>query len=107
MLVIGFFASKPVTSYGWAHRIQSTLTADGGPISGEKRVVAIDPRTLFVGGALISNPDGTFLFRGLPALPVGHPGWMLVANDNLITGEAVDGTYNATVMDMVQPSAGA
>ena len=96
----------PPSGYPWPHRVAGTLTADNLPVQGRKRVAALDRKTLFVGGTTISEPGGAFLFRGLPELPPGHGGWLIVAQDNLIDGEPNDGTYNAVVGDLIAPEMG-
>lgn len=107
MVIVDVFSVQPVQGYSWPHRIESVLTADGSPVTGSKRVAVMDREKMTVIAAVVSDPDGSFLFRGLPQLPVGHTGFTLIAHDNVVAGEPVDGTYNATVMDMVMPSMGA
>ncbi len=98
------FMSATAQGYAWPHRVAGTARVEG---TGARKRIAIFEREAFQHRAfVVSEPDGSFLFRGLPELPAGHSGWLVIVQDNVLSDESGDGTFNAVVADMVQPETG-
>ena len=75
----------PTQGYSWPHRIEGRAQQEGAGT--RKRITVMEREGLTLTTTLVSNSNGSFLFRGLPALPAGHSGWMVIVQDNILSDE--------------------